>query len=290
MVAYCLAYSFVGYIIIKTQNNDNILFGGGTIFVDSIEKTLEYHELLMALDDLAGVNTNTQLPEGYRFVFFADEKDKTSWAKIHIYSGEFTSFKRAFACFDTFFKKFEKELSKRCFFVEHEGEKVATATVSPSDEYGYDCAIDWLAINKNYQGKKLAKPLIHKCLEVAKELKYHKILLHTQTHTWLAAKLYLDVGFNPLFHETDDKGWRILKNLTNHYKLKEIGCVDNDKMYDRLSLNVVNVLNSKHNSYIYEIWYKNGQNDVYVRENEVFYHYKFFEDGKILNLIEKYND
>lgn len=176
--------------------------------MESIDKTLKYYELLMTLDGINNMDLNIKLPEGFDIVFYNGNEDKLSWARIHILSGEFTSYKRAFDYFDMFYKRFENELNKRCFFIEYEGKKVATATISPSDEYGYSCVIDWLAISKDYQGKKLSKPLVYKCLEVAKSLNYHKILLHTQTHTWLAAKIYLDIGFNPLFTD-EDKGWRI---------------------------------------------------------------------------------
>ena len=191
--------------------------------------------------------------------------------------------------FDIFYNDFKSDLNKRCFFIECNGEKVATATISPSNEYGYGCVIDWLTIKKEYQGYKLSKPLIYKCLEVAKKLCNNKILLHTQTHTWLAAKLYLDIGFNPLYTE-DIKGWRILKTITNHEKLKEIESVSEESMYDELSINVVNVLNKKHQDYSYEIWYVNNQNDVFVREKNNFYHYNFFENGQKLYLVDNYID
>ena len=133
--------------------------------MESIEKTLEYHELLMTLDDIDVMELRTKLPEGYSYVFYSNELDKVEWAKIHISSGEFTSYKRAFNYFDIFYNEFVNELSERCFFIEYKGEKIATATISHADEYGYSCVIDWVAIKKDYQGLKLSKPLIYKCIE-----------------------------------------------------------------------------------------------------------------------------
>jgi hypothetical protein len=57
-----------------------------------------------------------------------------------------------------------------------------------------------------------------------------------------------------------------------------------DSFYDPLSINVVNALDVMHKDYNYEIWFKNGANDVYVSEEDKFYHYKFYEDGKRLEL------
>ena len=136
------------------------------IDVNSIEKTLEYHELIMTIDNISEYKTDSSLPQGYSYSFYSGEEDVLEWAKIHVSSGEFTSYNRAVNYFEIFFKEFEDELHKRCFFIECNGEKVATATISPTCEEGYSCLIDWLAIKKEYQGNKLARPLINKCIEV----------------------------------------------------------------------------------------------------------------------------
>lgn len=54
--------------------------------MQSINKTLEYHELLMTLDNIESIELNFKLPEGFEYVFYSDEKDKIEWAKIHISS------------------------------------------------------------------------------------------------------------------------------------------------------------------------------------------------------------
>lgn len=255
--------------------------------MNSIEKTLEYHELLMVIDNLSGYEVNYSLPEGYSYSFYNGENDILEWAKIHLSSGEFTSYNRAVNYFEIFFNEFLDELNKRCFFIEYRGEKVATATISKTKEDHYTCLIDWLAIKKEHQGKGLAKPLISKCIEVAKSLDNNNILLHTQTHTWLAAKIYLDMGFTPYKIEESLKGWMILKSITNHPKLENISSLNNEEIYDKLAINITNELNKIHDNYNYEIWYKNGNNDVYVNEKDKFYHYKFYDEGKKLEIKAK---
>ena len=252
--------------------------------MNSIEKTLEYHELIMSMDDINEYKCNTSLEDGYVYTFYSGANDMLEWAKIHLSSGEFTSYNRAVNYFEIFYGEFEEELNKRCFFIEYKGEKIATATISPCSQDNYTCLIDWLAIKKEYQGKKLGRPLIDKCIEVAKSLGNKNILLHTQTHTWLAAKLYLDVGFAPYNKEESLRGWQILKTITSHEKLSDINELKDNSFYDPLSINVVNTLDMMHKDYNYEIWFKNGANDVYVSEEDKFYHYKFYEDGKRLEL------
>lgn len=245
--------------------------------MDSIEKTLKYYELLMTLDNFDDAK-KYELPNGFVFVFFSGQKDVDEWIKIHIKSGEFASYERGLSYFNLFYSKFLNELNKRLFFIEYNGKKIATATISPTDAYGYHAVIDWLAIIKDFQGKGLAKPLISKCIDLAKSLGYGKLLLHTQTHTWLAAKLYLDMGFKPFVTE-DKKGFQILKTIINHEKLKEFLPLSKDEIYDKTAVNIKENLDKLHKNYNYEIWYKDGQNDVFVNEDEKYFHYKFFENG-----------
>ena len=248
--------------------------------MNTIEKTLKYHELLMVRNLKETIDF--QLPEGFSFAFWDGENCIEDWVNIHLETGEFNSLEEAYDAFHAFYDKFYEELSTRCIFVENSnGEKVATATVSPASEYGYKCVIDWFAVSPKAQGQKLSKPLLAKTLETAKKLGYKKILLHTQTHTWLAAKIYLDFGFVP-FKTKNNIGWDILKTLTNHQSLKKFKTLDNESLYDELVLKIKNELDKLHKNYNYSVWYINNRNDVYVREESNFYEYKYeIENDKI---------
>ena len=116
---------------------------------------------------------------------------------------------------------------------------------------------------------------------MAKELGYDKILLHTQTHTWLAAKLYLDFGFNP-FNLEEKKGWQILKTITNHPKLNAINTIKEKDMYFQDAINIVDELDKLHSNYTYSVWFKNGKHEVWVRENNLVYKYLYYDNGKTL--------
>ena len=123
----------------------------------TIDNTIKYHELLMNYDDTSKY-INYELPIGYHYEFY-QSGDETDWVNIHISSGEFTSVEKGLQYFHDFYDSFIDELSKRCFFLvdDSTNEKVGTSTVSllEKEEYGYKAAIDWLAIKKEYQGKKL---------------------------------------------------------------------------------------------------------------------------------------
>lgn len=252
----------------------------------SIEKTLEYHELIMTLDNLDDV-CSYPLPQGYKFVFWDGEDCICDWMRIHLRTGEFASEKEAETIFHLYYDKIDGELASRCFFiVDSDGVKVATATVSPADEHGYKCALDWLGVSAAAQGKGLGKPLIVRSVELAKELGYDRMILHTQTHTWLAAKLYLDLGFKP-FVTDGIKGWRILKTLTDHSALKEFEKLNACDLYDPRIVNIRNALSKIYDDFNYSVWYVNGRNDVFVNARGKYFHYKFYGDGKTLKLADR---
>ena len=203
----------------------------------TIEKTLEYHELLMTYADTSKYGDST-LPSGFHYEFYrpGDEKE---WAMIHLKTGEFMSVEEGLKIFQNFYSHFIESLPKRLFFVVNaNGYKIATATISPlrEREYNYDAVVDWFAIIKEYQGYHLSKPIINRFIKLDNELGHDKLLLHTQTHTWLAAKLYLDSGFEPFNIEKDEKGWQILKTITNHNKLKNIKKIPEEDMYFDIAL------------------------------------------------------
>ena len=253
----------------------------------TIEKTLEYYELLMTYEDTSKY-IEYDLPIGYHIEFYKPG-DEEAWVNIHMKSGEFTSKEKGLKHFHDFFDSFIDELDKRCFFIVTEsGEKIATATISKliEKEDGYDAAVDWVAITKEYQGKKLAKPMISFFIKLAHELGHNRLMLHTQTTTWLAAKLYLDLGFIPYNINENLKGWQILKTITNHELLEEIECIDKEEMYSKLALDIVKKLDEIYDDYEYEIWDKNNRNDVYVNSNNILYKYKFYVKDNDIELIE----
>ena len=163
----------------------------------ALENTIKYYELLMYYNDTS-TYINHQLPEGYHYEYY-EQGDEKDWVNIHISSGEFMSEEQGMKYFHQFYDSFLDELNRRCFFIVDNttNEKVGTATISKllKEEYMCKATVDWVAIRKDYQGKKMARPLISKIIKIAHKLGYNNLLLKTQTTTWLAAKLYLEEGF-----------------------------------------------------------------------------------------------
>ena len=160
-----------------------------------------------------------ELPEGFSFVNYKPG-DKAAWIDIELSAGEVLSLEHGQECWNRYYGSKEVELPDRMFFIEDKsGNKIATATAfydihtGDSPDNGQ---LHWVAIKKEAQGKGLSKPLITHTLEKMKTLGYGKIKIHTQTNTWLACKIYHELGFMPA-EESFNKhrfGWKMAGLLT----------------------------------------------------------------------------
>lgn len=254
-----------------------------------IENKIKYYGLLMSYDDTSKYNS-FELPEGYHYDFYSDG-DEGSWVDINLSSGLISNETKAHQYFHQFFDSFIDRLHERCIFIvdDNTNKRIATVTISllNKDEYGYNAAVDWFSIKKEYQGKKLSKPLINRFIKLANDLGHDKIILHTQTITPLAAKLYLDLGFEPL-NLNDIVGWKVLKRITNHNKLSNIEEANDEEMYDRRNIKIEQKLDEIYgqDNYNYSVLYNNGLHKVYVYSCGKSDEYDFYEEEDI-NLVKK---
>lgn len=195
------------------------------IVFESKDTRIKYYPLYMERTHMEDI-PEYKLPKGFRFVFY-QPGDRDAWIDIEMSAKEAAAYEEGLNYWNEFFGGKDEELIHRMVFIENEGgEKVATATAL-YDVFGRDKTgagwMHWVAIKQEYQGKKLARPLISYVLNLIKSLGYSHSQLSTQTSTWVACRLYLDYGFRPLFgyDKHGDIGWRIMKTLTNHPALIE---------------------------------------------------------------------
>lgn len=166
------------------------------------------------------------LPEGYHFVSYQPE-DRDDWIQIEYSAKALQSIEQGTSVWERYYGRWESILPDRMFFIENEkGEKVATATAifdTFKENDGEPGWLHWVAIRREDQGKGLARPLIAHTLNRLIELGYRRGHISTQTTTWVAARLYLDFGFLPEKENavTAEKGWRILRTLTDHPSLSD---------------------------------------------------------------------
>ena len=187
--------------------------------LDNHDGRIRYYELMLAAD-VAPIQERP-LPDGYSYAFYQDG-DEQAWIDIEKSAKEFSNAQQGLDAWKRFFEGRESELKNRMvFIVDRAGFKVATATayydVRGIDQSG-DGWLHWVAVRREYQGRGLAKPLISHTLQIMKALGHTRAKIPTQTTTWLAVKVYLDLGFRPveknLIRNRD--GWRIIRRLTKH--------------------------------------------------------------------------
>ncbi len=138
---------------------------------------------------------------------------------------------RGIAAWGKYYAANEDILPQRMAFIENaDGRKVATATayydVLGRDKSG-DGWLHWVAVHREYQGKGLSKPLISYVLNVMRGLGYTHAKIPTQSTSWVACKVYLDLGFRPIPKNAVNsrKGWEIVKALTDHPALASFSTV-----------------------------------------------------------------
>ena len=193
--------------------------------LDNHDARIRFYELMLQGDiqDIPKI----PLPEGYHFSMY-QPGDRDAWIQIEISAKELSDFAQGVQVWEKYYGSHEQELAERMCFVENEqGEKVATATafydIRGLDQSG-DGWLHWVAVRRKDQGKGLSKPLITKTLSVMRSLGYTRAKIPTQTTTWVACRVYLDLGFRPIEKnlERNRDGWRIIKRLTNHPALSAL--------------------------------------------------------------------
>ena len=188
------------------------------------DRRIPYYKLRLEqdLDDIKEI----ELPPEYHYENYTSG-DRDIWIAIEKSAKEFAGWEEGEAAWDRYFAGHEKELENRMFFVsDSSGRKLATATAYYDIHTGDDGETGWLhwvAVHSDAQGQGLSKPLITHVLAHMKKLGYKKAVIPTQTYTWLACRLYLDLGFVPMKEnaEKNKMGWRIIKTLTDHPALDD---------------------------------------------------------------------
>ena len=191
---------------------------------DNNDPRIAHWELMLArsLDNLP----EYILPPGYRFVRYRPG-DRDEWIRIEQSAREFGSFEEGEEAWERYYGGRESELPGRMIFIEAEnGEKAATACAM-YDVFGRDRSgsawLHWVSVRREYQGRGLSKPLIAEAFRIMRSLGYDRTVVPTQTNTWLAVKVYLDLGCRPIPENAvhSAMGWRIVRTLTGHPALSE---------------------------------------------------------------------
>ena len=201
--------------------------------LDNHDSRIRYYELM-----LRGDITDMQeipLPAGYHYEMYRPG-DRDVWIEIEKSAKEFDTREQGLDAWKRYYAEHTDELPGRMVFVVNEaGEKVATATAF-YDIRGIDQSADgwlhWVAVRREDQGKGLSKPLISHVIQIMEALGQTHCKIPTQTTTWVAVKVYLDLGFRPIEKNLVNSrdGWRIIKRLTDHPALSELEAAKDEEV------------------------------------------------------------
>ncbi|KXK26155.1 MAG: Acetyltransferase (GNAT) family protein [candidate division WS6 bacterium OLB20] len=196
-----------------------------------VDKTVPYYDVFMLHHNLNDVEV-MPLPDGYSFRYFdGSQTDIDHWCEIEASSGDVESVEKAHSEFDRYYGNSIGLLKERCLFLlSSDSLPVGTATAymflegqpglpepaSDAEELPENVTghLHWVAMREDYKGRGLSKPLITKTMQRMAELGHKKAFLHSQTPSWVACKIYLDLGWEPFrfvqSREDFTAGWNIV--------------------------------------------------------------------------------
>lgn len=139
------------------------------------------------------------LPEGYSLRMFAPG-DRDAWCAVETSVAEFPDIEKAREYFEKDYAPFSEELMRRCVFAcAPDGTPVATATAWWSKGADRLAMVHWVSVHPAHQGKGLGRAVMSKVLQLFETLEPNRpIMLHTQTWSHIAVRMYLSLGFRPL--------------------------------------------------------------------------------------------
>lgn len=187
----------------------------GVGLMSRVDKNLkvDYIKLKMIRPDLENI-PEYSMPQGFKLRFYKIGEEPL-WAMVEASAGEFESEQAALNYFNTQFADYKKELDKRCLFiVNNEGKVIGTASAQESSNGDASLGrVGWVAIDPEFQGLGLAKPLLSRVMKVLKE-HHERAYLTTQTTSFRAVNMYLNFGFVPVIEDQRDRdAWKYIEKI-----------------------------------------------------------------------------
>lgn len=160
-----------------------------------LDKSLPYKSIIMRMEAAVAERLAPPAPAaGYRIRPFVPG-DERHWARIETSVGEFSEEAAARAYFE---RVYLPEAALQCLFVVTEqDEPVATATTWTEEEASLrQLQLQWVAVEPAHQGRGLGRAIATAAVRRAVRLAPGEaILLHTQTWSHRALRLYRSLGF-----------------------------------------------------------------------------------------------
>ena len=163
-----------------------------------LDKSVPFHTIIMKRP-YKNAPAQICLPENF-IVRTYKPGDEIGWAEIETLVLEFDSIQKALECHKGYLSNMEELRKRQWFAVSPNGIIAATATAWwAQTPKGNIPVVHALGCRPEFQGKGLGKAVAVKMLESFYELEQDKeVWLDTQTWSYKAIGLYIDLGFIPL--------------------------------------------------------------------------------------------
>lgn len=164
-----------------------------------LDRTIEFHSIIMRHpNDVAP--TVPDLPQGFSARFY-EKGDEVAWADIQVAVTEFPNREEALKCYDYYWQHMEDLKERQIFIIDDAtGKPAATATAWYRDDgeqrigvvHGFSCSPE-------YQSKGLGRIAASYMMDC-----YYRLMpgspvwLDTQTWSYKAVGIYMDLGFVPM--------------------------------------------------------------------------------------------
>ncbi len=175
-----------------------------------MDHSVEYIEFAMVREDLNDL-PDFSLPPGFGLRLFRPG-DEPIWVDIEMRAGEFSTIEQGLGYFREEFGPYLNEMRERSLILETEsGEPIGTSTAWFGELAGHRMGrIHWVAVVPEFQGRGLSKPLVGAAMQIL--ARHHsEAFLTTQTSSWRAVGLYLQLGFQPVLDSKEaERAWLIV--------------------------------------------------------------------------------
>lgn len=178
---------------------------------------IEYFKVKMYRSNMNSI-PSYPLPAEYSIKLYQpNSEDDRRWAEIATAAGEFQSVEEGQQLFQKSFLDHPNRalLPERLFFLVNSTGRYIGEAMAWSDELDGETqgSLFWVSIIPEYQGQKLAKPLVTTVLKKIAEYS-DKCFLQSQTTSWRAINMYNDLGFQPYMNTEDShKAWKLLSDI-----------------------------------------------------------------------------
>ena len=164
-----------------------------------LDKTIEFHSIIMRHpNNIAPILP--KLPSGFSVRFY-EKGDEQAWTDIQVAVLEFPNHEEALKCYDYYWQYMEELKKRQLFIIENTtGKPVATANAWWTEIDGQKAGVVFgLSCYPEYQSKGLGRIAAAYMMDCFYRLMPGcPVWLDTQTWSYKAIGIYMDIGFIPM--------------------------------------------------------------------------------------------